>query len=1353
MILPGFFLDSVDELKLKSETLKKALRNFEKSIRGCLDRAHVVISCRPNDWRIDTDDVAVEEGLRITPPTPETLLNEEDAEEYFLELLRKGNHSQRRSDEAADCDAKKKTNTSLQTYFLIGLSEKQIRFFAEEAGVSDTNAFLAEVDFLGAWPFVRRPLDLLETIDHWNHSGTLGTLKDRHERNITTRLKEFSDRPDKGVLSDQKAREGAERLALAQMLSRRYIIQSLNHDPHTPHSARALDPEEILSDWTQAERETLLRRGLFDPATYGRIRFHNRSVQEYLAARRLHTLVRSGLSMRALYQLLFAEKYNQKVLIPSMRPVTAWLSLWNDTVCGEVVGREPEVLLSLGDTGSLPSSARIKLLRAFVSRYSKGGWRGLRIPLNSLQRLTCPELVPVIKELWTEGSSNPDVRKVLLELIWRGKMTECLDIALKAARNTNFDENTRALAIHALIACQQIEDLQILTSELVSDRNDWPAKLVHLIAAELFPEFLSVSDLIKLIKDIPEPRSSTTGFSWELRFIIEGLEPESCIAKELRNSLTELIWEGRDTDKKFYELFSKYEYLSADLADICCRQFENAMGKADPAFIRSCTVAVLFTNAGSYRTENAQKLRELFQNENSHRDCIFRATLELLEKLAPEKNAWGRYHQLFPGGLLNYPSPDDSKWLEDIASSSTTKTTYRAVALEALLVLWRQNGRNESEAENLRQICSDNSFLKASVFKDTAPPDPKYAEEERRLSLQRKQREHESQQREADRLQSDSDWRRKVIDALDEAFSEERRHNTLESLYSWLRQASQTNNKRSVWNKEALSKAFSIEFADRAEAEFCQYWRETQPTLWSFRKPEERNLVYRSTSIALTGLAAERLQPNWYKKLTEEEVKTAVSWTLQELNGFAAPLTDLVEHRPTLVEEVLSSELTHQLKMVDSEQHLQMLHDLSYAESNLKSLLASYIVPFLKTLPENTQQPEASNLVRHLEHVLRILSDARDAIDTKIVIQFCSDKYKKAPGSYQALTWLQGLFWFDLEKGTQVLSSALADKAKPTQKQAIASFARLFGGRNSFVFDGYEPGVIAKCLSTLLKTAYTFMPPDSDPVHDGTFTPDLHDDAVTGKNFLLNQLLELPGPEAQAEINSLAEHPLFSHIPDRLKLLARGRAALDAEFSPLTYEQINSLETAKDLLPYDRDSLFAVMMDRLGTLAIDLAEHDFTDRKTLKSIKQEEDMQKALAMKLHYLAQGAYIVSREDEVADSKRTDIRLSAVCGDRHKAAIELKLADKWTIKDFERALEAQLIGQYLRHPSGKAGCLLLTYHGNQKYWIHPETKKHLSFADVVSMLNDKAVKLEAEHQHNIRVSVFGLDLTDPVLASAHG
>jgi hypothetical protein len=135
------------------------------------------------------------------------------------------------------------------------------------------------------------------------------------------------------------------------------------------------------------------------------------------------------------------------------------------------------------------------------------------------------------------------------------------------------------------------------------------------------------------------------------------------------------------------------------------------------------------------------------------------------------------------------------------------------------------------------------------------------------------------------------------------------------------------------------------------------------------------------------------------------------------------------------------------------------------------------------------------------------------------------------------------------------------------------------------------------------------------------------------------------------------------------------------------------------------------------------------------------------------MAKGAYLVLREEEVADAKKTDIRLAAVRGVQ-RAAIEVKIADsRWTVADLERALVRQLIGQYLRHKNSKAGCLLLTYDGSKKYWQRPRRRGRLSFKDLVAYLDGLAQRKAGASNGDYQVSVFGLDLTDPVLLPAHG
>ena len=411
-----FFLDSVDELKLTEGKLDRALRELAKVIDGHAYRARVIISCRPSDWRPHLDLTTVRDRLAVPARRREAPFR--PPEEVFLEALR------REGRETAGAYREEEAPThqgTVRTVAMLPLSDQQIRLFVERSGVDEATAFLSEVTERRAWTFARRPLDLAELIEIWRSEGRLGTRAQQHEANVTAKLRDNPDRPDRDMLSDDRARFGAERLALALAVTRTRTIRSPEQALDIGRTDGVLDAAKILPDWTEAERQALLRRALFDPATYGRVRFHHRSVQEYLAARRLRSLREKGMSTQALFRLLFAERYGVEVVLPSMRAIAAWFALWDDAARKELTNREPEALLSLGDPETLDLAARGNLVRTFVSAYGQGGWRGLNI-LELIRfcghRDTVQRRCPMSK---THPPYAPEYRRQMVELVRTGR--------------------------------------------------------------------------------------------------------------------------------------------------------------------------------------------------------------------------------------------------------------------------------------------------------------------------------------------------------------------------------------------------------------------------------------------------------------------------------------------------------------------------------------------------------------------------------------------------------------------------------------------------------------------------------------------------------------------------------------------------------------------------------------------------------------------------------------------------------------------------------------------------------------------------------------------------------------------
>ena len=245
-----FFLDSVDELKLAQGKLDRALRRLSKALNGRLDRARIIISCRPSDWRplLDADTVK----NRLPMPVKNVRVSSEPSEEVFIEALR---HEYGRTTPATRGQQEDPHRGVLRTFRMLPMSDKQIERFAEQRGMQDVGAFLAAIRSHDAWRFARRPLDLVALIDTWKRSGALGTRARQHETNVTVKLQDNPERPGNNLLSEARARDGAECLALALSLTRTRSIRSPEQALDADRADGVLDPDPILPDWSGSRAE------------------------------------------------------------------------------------------------------------------------------------------------------------------------------------------------------------------------------------------------------------------------------------------------------------------------------------------------------------------------------------------------------------------------------------------------------------------------------------------------------------------------------------------------------------------------------------------------------------------------------------------------------------------------------------------------------------------------------------------------------------------------------------------------------------------------------------------------------------------------------------------------------------------------------------------------------------------------------------------------------------------------------------------------------------------------------------------------------------------------------------------
>lgn len=1338
-----FFLDAVDELKLTERRLKDALGHLAKGIDGHLDRSRCIISCRPSDWRPDHDLNAIQSALPVPPRGERT----PPAASTHGETDRTDSVSEHET--VIDREEKSYSDDrAVRCVLMLPMSDAQIRLFVGQSGLTDADAFLGEIESEDAWIFARRPLDLIQLMAVWKRSQRLGTRQDQHETNVTVKLTdEDPDRPDGNVLTGQKARSGAERLALALALTRTRTLRSPEQQMGGQPGDDILEPASILGDWNVAERRALLRKGLFDPATYGRVRFHHRSVQEYLAACRLRSLRGSGMPTKAVFRLLFADVHGMAIVFPSMREIAAWLSLWDDDVRRELTRREPEALLALGDPGSLDPGARSDLVRAFTTAYREGGGRGLRIPVREIRRVAGPDLAPVVRECWEDGSASADVRTFLLELVRMGPIGDCADLARSVATDSEAFPNHRAIGIQALVRCGRHDDVRALATHMVTDTASWPAWIIHSVAEDLFPCIIGVDELIALIRQTPEPSGlHLGGFEWHLRQIAGSVEPLSNVATALRDRLADLIWQERTKPISPHRASSRFDYLAPALAKLCTRQLTGRMTELSSGLIGACVVSSRFGERVTDADKCIAALRTLFRTDGRLRSEGFWAELAFMDESVPGDDDWRRFRHASRDGLTGHLTEADRCWLS-AALADGSRPERRAVAVHALIDLWRHAGRPEAVLEDIRNQVMEDGSLVAILEQQTAPPTPEQAarwaeddEAERRL------REEEEQDKER-RRDAEDELRRHLQTRADEAFSAENRNRTLYRLYVWLRTRTGTVGPPEDWNARAVAEAFGPDAAERAEAALKAFWRSTPPVLWSAKPPEARNLVFWKTALGLAAVKIEALAGGWAASLTSDDARTAAAFATIETNGLSSFVTDLVRSHPKETEEVVGGEISDELRVGASHDHLRTLQGLTYAALELQQLCAPRLLAELQSWPSALADRTGSWWAKHLDAVLQILRVVENVTDRERIAQQCVDRYTSAPTGPLAFTWLRGLFRFNAARGTSVLAAQLREHhTEGVDEHAIGAFAALLDRDEGLVFDIAEPDGRASALGQLVRLAYSFVRPEDDADHDGVYSPGVRDHAETVRRRLLETLLACPGSEAHRVLLELADNECFASWSDRFRLRVRQRAAEQAELSPYTPGDILALERHLEAPPNDRDGLFAVMMDRLEDLSHELAHGDFSDRRTICGIEEEPEMQRTLAGKLRDRANGTYRVTREEQVADGKETDIRLRCSNGEQ-KAAIEIKIADsRWSLTQLRDALRIQLVGRYLRDATCKAGCLLLTCHNRDKYWIHPETRKRIRLQEMVEYLNCQSKIVEAEEHGKVRIAVFGLDLTDP-------
>jgi hypothetical protein len=1322
-----FFLDSIDELKLSLGSFEQALKRLERAIHGQLARARIVITTRPTP----VDQQFVKRLLPASRAIEEVVTGETFA---AIALRRDSEMPKARRPEI------------WRSVVLLPLSNDQIRQMAASYGVSDPDALLADIDRRHAMEFARRPQDLIELCIDWRDHNRIRTHHDQVAYDVHVKLQPRTCRREKAQLSDERAFEGASRLALAAILTRKLTLRHSAEADVASGSNAALNPALILSDWTADERETLLERALFGFASYGRVRFHHRSVMEWLAAYRLRVLTERGMSFRTARRLLLAETAEGKrVVRPSFRPVAAWLSLHHQGLFEELRDREPEILLNFGDPESLTAQQRSQALIAYVERYGPGGWRGMQVPGVQVQRFASEDMSADVQNIWNKGIENSEVRELLLRLIGAGRMKACLDVAHDTAVSTGASDIERLLAVDALTALSDPR-LQDIADAIEVDAAQWPDALARSAIFRLFPQVLKAAQLCRVLSRLSQGAYSAGDLSWQLPNAIMNADLSVGDLETLRRGLSSLLTESAAWSEVWPNVRSSKSYLAPALAATCLCQIEAGYATGE------CALSI----AGSLRIKHRDYIEEahvkrlktaLASASASLREAVFWANDAFSQQVCPARTLFQRYFQATHEGPIEFDVANDRSWILTALADQGRPSETRAIMLEVAMRLWDGKGDWREYVQGLLPLVADSPDMVSTIESKLKPIEP---------SLELQQIQEEAAQHREEIIRRDAlahaSWVhfwQEVSDNPDKAFEQGRDQATALNLWRVMEQAGEES-RSSGWNRRFIERSFGKDVADRLRLTLIRLWRNDRPTLRSERTEGMKNTFLMRWQLGLAAITAEAEDRCWAQKLTEDEAGIAARYAPIQLNSFPKWLEDLVIAHPTVVDCILGGELSRELRETVVTQVPSMtLQNISHSTPQIITLFLPRLIVALNhicTTEGPNSQIDADRLAQIIDLVLRhgdvsIVRQIATIADARL--------QSEIPDSVKYV-WLAALMGIDPEVGVARLETILNDPRSFENDVGINWIAALFGDlfRRS-LFDlrseRFSPGLLLR----LVRLAYLHVRIADDVQRDGHFTPGTRDHAEHGRAAIMNALLYSKGSAGWAAKLEMAADPMFASFRYRAIAIAEERAAEDADGVPYSEVWVRSLDRYKEAPPVTRDEMFALMVDRLDDIE-DMLLQDISPRAAWALIRDETIMRREIARALLNAANDLYTVDQEAVTADQKETDIRLRST-GSGQQGVIELKIGEKErSARDLRDALVDQLVTKYMAAEDSRSGCLLITATGNRT-WQHPRTNQTIDLEGLVAMLSEEATRVVAEMGGSLRLCVRGLDLRPRLTSEA--
>lgn len=1320
-------LDSVDEARLRNPgDFELAIHKLSRRIRIANDRTHIVITGRTTAWRPKTD-LAI-----CTDLLPYAVASKKEYESMTEGDIPDGSfHSEPQIND----------RSIFKIVALDDLTSDQIGVFVKVRGIQDSKAFLDAVERADAWLFTSRPQDLEELTEFWNDKGRIGSRLEIMQNSIDRRLAEREqNRDDARPLSTERTRQGARLLAATATLAKVSTIRV----PDGADNTKGIAVQSVLPDWNSREQSILLSRPIFDEAIYGAVRFHHRSVREYLAAEWFAELLKRETSRRAIETLFFRNQYGTEIVVPTLRPILPWLVLMDEKIRDRVRRIAPEIIFEGGDPAQLPLDVRCDILRTVCEQMADGVTGRSARNYEAVQRFANSDLNDEIRVLIRQYADNDGLTEYLLRLVWLGELTDLLPEAMTVALMPNAEKNTRITAFSAVKAIGSKDDHERVRQSFLTEKPELKREFLAELLKDLQPTEQTLYWLLACIKKIEQKKPfAFDHLSDSVSDFVAAADIQ--LLPLLVTGFEMLLSSPPMIERGYCEVSENFQWLIVSAGNaverlILARHIESF----EPAALSVLHKFSVLRNFGFGSEDISEVKGELLQLIPSWPElnkALFWFEVQRSRESIDSK-AGQRLTDYWVAGagraLWKFEISDFNYVAEEI--SRQTLLDDKMVALSLAIDLYKKANQPSAWLFQLYNLVEGNEDLSARLRNYLRPPTES-------IELRRMKKQHAKWKRldEANRKKTERyhlGMKKYFHVNLDKARAELLSKpgiitDPLWYLFNQTRKKN-TTSKWTDYNWQILIPDYGEDVAQFYRDAVVSFWRNHEPRLRSEGVPI--NQTPWEVIIGLTGLEIESIEvSSWPKNLSTAEVQLASKYASFELNGFPTWFPNIFEMHSEIVGDFLTQEVWYELSIENPEIDTNyVISDLSYSGQWAWDQLAPSIYKYLETAEPNN--------LSNLEKLLKIVQGSN--ISDSLIEELACLKCSLLKDLHHAARWFA--VWTSVAPEAAIITlKTRIEEIADTKEQtlfAMIFITCLFGGRFGDLTTSRQAFKTSAHLKSLCLMMNEYIRSQEDIDHSeetGSYSIGLRDAAQDARNNVFNILKMIPGKESfMALIDISKEHPDELTRP-WIMLHAKSKAEQEGDIEPWSPSQVRDLNEKLEFTPNNHRELAEFAILRLLDLKDDLEHGDTSVASILKKVSQETEIRKYIGKELRDKAQCRYSIPQEEELADAKKPDLRFLGTSFDG-PVPVELKLADNWSGPQLFERLENQLCGDYLRDNRSSRGVFVLVYRGEKSHWEMNDSGFRVDFDGLTVALQEHWKQISPNFSKVDDITIIGIDLT---------